>query len=160
MLGLRSPVENRVEVDASPDEVWAVISDPRTYPSWLVGAQRIRGVDPAFPAPGSEFHHSVGPASAATIDDTTEAAGAAPPHRLDLKVNAGPFHAAVELLVLPGPRGSEIRFTERPLGPWALATPALRPILHLRNAESLRRLERLLREGDRADATLVEKVGP
>jgi uncharacterized protein YndB with AHSA1/START domain len=140
MVQLLSPSEARTEVDATPEEVFAVISDPTTYPDWLVGAQRIRGVDPQFPRPGTDFDHSVGPAAAVTIDDSTTATSVDPPHRLDLHVRAGLFQADVELMVVPSPKGSEIRFIERPSGPWLLLTPALRPLLHTRNAESLRRL--------------------
>ena len=140
MPRLLSPSEARVEVSASPEEVWAVISDPTTYPDWLVGAQRIRGVDAAFPAPGAEFRHSVGPTEGATIDDTTEAVAAEPPYRLALEVHVGPFRADVEMLVVPGAAGTEIRFTEQPKGAWVALTPVLRPVLHARNAESLRRL--------------------
>jgi carbon monoxide dehydrogenase subunit G len=144
MIGLFSPSEARTEVAATPEVVWAVISDPRTYPDWLVGAQRIRGVDPAFPAPGTEFHHSVGATEGTTVDDTTQATHSDPPFRLGLEVHAGPFEADVELLVLPSPGGSEIRFSERPKGAWIALIPALRPFLHARNAESLRRLRGLL----------------
>jgi uncharacterized protein YndB with AHSA1/START domain len=145
-MGILSAVQARTEVPASPEEVWAVISDPTTYPDWLVGAQRIRGVDPSFPEPGSEFRHSVGATEGATVDDRTEATRADPPHRLGLEVHAGPFRADVELLVLPSPKGSEIRFSERPKGAWLAVTPVLRPVLHARNAESLRRLERRLEQ--------------
>ncbi len=135
-----SPAEARVEVSSSPEDVWAVISNPATYPDWLVGAQRIRGVDPAFPAPGAEFRHSVGPSERATIDDTTAATAADPPYRLGLEVHVGLFRADVELLVRPCAAGSEVRFRERPKGGWVAFTPLLRPVLHARNAESLRRL--------------------
>jgi uncharacterized protein YndB with AHSA1/START domain len=144
MAGLFSPVEVRTEVTASPEAVWKLISDPETYPSWLMGAQQIRSVDPEFPRPGSGFDHSVGPTEEATVDDSTTATDADPPHRLDLHVRAGPFHADVELLVLPSPDGSEIRFSERPTGPWFVLTPILRPVLGARNAESLRRLSKCL----------------
>ncbi len=137
---LTRPAEARTDVDARPEEVWATISDPETYPDWLMGAQRIRRVDPDFPADGSGFDHSVGPTGAVTVDDSTVVERADPPHRLALRVDAGPFHADVELLVLPGPAGSEVRFTERPVGPAALLGPWLRPILRARNRESLRRL--------------------
>jgi uncharacterized protein YndB with AHSA1/START domain len=153
MAGLLSPSEARTEVAASPAEVFAVISDPTTYPHWLVGAQRIRSVDPDFPRPGSDFEHSVGPADAVTIDDSTTATRSDPPHRLDLHVRAGLFHADVEMLVLPSPKGSEIRFCERPSGPWLLLTPILRPFLHARNAESLRRLGQHLDQPTTAGGT-------
>jgi hypothetical protein len=100
----------------------------------------MRGVDSDFPAPGSQLHHSVGPTKKLTVDDASEATDALPPHRLDLRVHVGPFQAEVELLVLPSTTGSEVRFRERPCGASAVLTPFLRPILHARNVESLRRL--------------------
>ena len=42
-------VEVSTFLPAPPQEVFDVISDPDTYPSWLVGAKRIRHVDPDFP---------------------------------------------------------------------------------------------------------------
>ncbi len=140
MVRLWGPVEARTEVGVAPEAVYEVIADPTTYPDWLVGAQRIRAVDPEFPKPGSEFEHSVGPAKAVTVDDSTEATGSDPPHRLDLHVRAGAFRADVRLLVTPNAAGSEVRFLEVPSGPWRALTPVLRPVLHARNAESLRRL--------------------
>ena len=126
---------------ASPAEVFAVLSDPRTYPDWLDGAQRIRGVDPAFPEPGTAFHHSVGPSEALTVDDSTEVLEVEAARRLLLRVHVGPVDGTVDLLVHPHPAGSEVVFRERPDG-WARAlTPLLRLLLRGRNADSLRRLE-------------------
>ena len=150
MVSFLSASQARIEVAAPPSTVFAVLSDPTTYPDWLVGAQRIRAVDPAFPRPGSDFQHSVGPTEAATVDDSTTATGVDPGHRLDLHVRAGIFHADVELLVVPSRTGSAIRFLERPAGPWRLLTPLLRPFLHLRNAESLRRLRRYVEQPQEA----------
>jgi uncharacterized protein YndB with AHSA1/START domain len=144
MVSLLSPVEARTEVPVAPEVVWATVSDPETYPDWLVGAQRMRSVDRDFPAPGSQLHHSVGPTKALTVDDATESTRADPPHRLELRVHAGPFQADVEMLILPSPKGSEIRFRERPSGISSVLTPFLRPILHARNVESLRRLSERL----------------
>ena len=139
-----SPVEARRAVAAAPEVVFDVLADPRTYPDWLVGAQRIRSVDPSFPAPGAQFEHSVGATEAATVDDVTEVRAVDRPRRLRLLVHAGAFHGDVELLVEPRADGSEVRFRERPVG-WAAAlTPVLRTVLHGRNAESLRRLADLV----------------
>jgi hypothetical protein len=141
-----SAVEVHAEMAARPEEVWDVISDPTTYPRWLVGAQRIRGVDRAFPDPGSKFQHSVGPTDGLTVDDSTTATEAIPPYLLELEVSAGLFTADVGIHVAPGAAGSEVCFSEQPLGAFAVLTPLLRPILHSRNAESLRRLDQLLTE--------------
>lgn len=144
MIALWGPSEARAEVPAPPDAVFEVISDPTTYPDWLVGAQRIRDVDHAFPAPGSEFAHSVGPAQGVTVDDSTEVLAADPPYRLAMHVRAGVFEADVELVVEPNGDGSTVAFRERPTGAAAAVTPFLRPFLRARNAESLRRLGRYL----------------
>jgi hypothetical protein len=143
---LTDPAEARTDIDARPEDVWATISDPETYPDWLVGAQRIRRVDAEFPADGSGFDHSVGLTGAVTVDDSSVVERADPPHRLDLRVDVGPFHAQVELLVLPGPAGSEVRFSERPVGPAVLLNPWIRPVLRARNRESLRRLRGYVRQ--------------
>ena len=144
MLLSFSPAEARREVTATPEAVWGVISDPETYPDWLVGAQQMRSVDADFPAPGSELHHSVGPTEGLTVDDTSTATEADRPNRLDLRVHVGPFQADVELLVQPIPGGSEIRVREKPAGFASVLTPLVRPLLHARNVESLRRLAGLL----------------
>lgn len=146
---LTSPVEVRGPLPRTPEEVWSVITDPRTYPSWLVGAQHIRAVDDGFPAPGTRFHHSVGPVEEATIDDVSEAIEADAPTRLLLDVHVGRMEGLVELLLRPHPGGSFLTFRERPTGPLAVATPALRPALFGRNAVSLRRLRAYLEAGSR-----------
>ena len=51
---------NEILVDSPPSRVFAVLADPTTYPDWLVGAQAIRDVDPAWPAPGAKFSHRIG----------------------------------------------------------------------------------------------------
>ena len=143
-LALWSPVEVCREIAASPASVFDMLVEPRTYPEWLVGAQRIRGVDDDFPSQGAEFAHSVGPTSATTIDDSTEVLVVDRPHRLTLLARVGPLHAHVDMLVEPTPDGSAVRFRERPAG-WAKAlTPLLRPTLAARNIESLRRLAALV----------------
>lgn len=142
------PVEVRATVHASPDQVFDLISEPRTYPDWLVGTKEIRSVDRAFPAAGASFHHSVG-VGPVTLDDSTTVVEVGPWRRLELEVHLGPVHGDVELLVLPCGDGSEIRFRERPIGLGAILTPVLRPLLAARNARSLARLGDLLDQGCR-----------
>ena len=47
-------------MNATPDQVWEVLSDGWLYPLWVVGASRMREVDDAWPALGARLHHSVG----------------------------------------------------------------------------------------------------
>ena len=51
---------NEAFIDAAPEMVFAVLSDPGCYPRWVVGARKIRAADAGFPAKGSRFHHQVG----------------------------------------------------------------------------------------------------
>jgi len=137
---LWSPVEVRRRISRPVEEVFATISEPRTYPDWLVGAQRIRSVDGSFPEPGAEFEHSVGPSGAVTVDDSSEVLEADAPHHLRLEVRAKPFTATVDFEVHDAGDGCEVRFRELPSG-WARPlTPLLRPLLYARNGRSLRQL--------------------
>ena len=51
---------NETYIDAAPETVFAVLSDPGCYPKWVVGARKIRAADAEFPAEGSRFRHQVG----------------------------------------------------------------------------------------------------
>jgi hypothetical protein len=144
VIRLLSPVEACLHIPADRDTVWAIVSNPRTYPDWLVGAQEMRAVDPDFPAPGSALHHSVGPTAGATVDDDSVATAVAPPHYLELEVHVGPLSADVELHLREVPEGTEVRFRERPNGVARAFTPFIRPVLHARNARSLQQLRDLI----------------
>ena len=139
---LWSAVEVRKEIAAPPERVFAVIADPNTYPSWLVGAKRMRRVDRAFPRPGTEFHHTVG-AGPISLDDSSEVVDVAP-GRLELEVRVGPFHADVVMAVRPEAGGTEVCMTERPTGAPALVTPLVRGVLWTRNTRSLDNLARFV----------------
>ncbi len=144
LLRALSPAEVRMTVPASPEQVYAVLSDPETYPEWLAGAQRIRHVDPAFPRPEARFDHEVGPTEDATVADDTICLLADPPHRLQLEVHAGPVTGIVDFLLTPSHQGTDIVFRESLVGRLGLAMPLMRSVLHLRNKGSLQRLKQLL----------------
>jgi uncharacterized protein YndB with AHSA1/START domain len=133
---------NSIMVDASPSEVFAVLEDPDAYAQWVVGARRIRRVDPDWPREGSEFHHAIGVAGA-ELHDSSKVVERNPPHRIVLDVRFRPTGTArVEIEVEPVERGSRITIAERPSsGPVVWVPLALiDPVLHLRNAWSLQRL--------------------
>jgi uncharacterized protein YndB with AHSA1/START domain len=137
---LLSPAEVRLTVPASPEAVFAVLSDPETYPEWLAGAQHIRRVDDDFPAPGTTFDHEVGPSEATTVADDSEALAVDAPNRLVLEVHAGRVRGVVEFELERTLDGTLVTFREHALGPLGLAMPLLRAPLFLRNRASLERL--------------------
>ena len=48
-------------VHAPAEVVWSVLADGWLfYAAWVVGASRIRAVEPEWPNPGGRLHHSFG----------------------------------------------------------------------------------------------------
>ena len=50
---LRSVSTNHRTVEATPQQVWDVLSDGWLFPLWVVGASRMREVDDHWPEVGS-----------------------------------------------------------------------------------------------------------
>jgi NAD(P)-dependent dehydrogenase (short-subunit alcohol dehydrogenase family)/uncharacterized protein YndB with AHSA1/START domain len=138
---------NRVHIDAAPDEVFAVLSDPYRYPEWVVGAAGIRDHDEEFPKVGSRFHHDVGgwPLS---VKDHTEVVEVDRPHRLVLKAKARPLGTAViEVDLSESGDGTELTLKEDPgdrLTSLVAGNPVADTALRVRNAAALARLKRLV----------------
>ena len=140
---------NRIDVDAAPRQVFAVLTDPYAYVDWVLGAKRVRDVDPDWPAPGSRFHHAVG-AAGVEVKDSTKIVRIEPDRLLELEARFRPLGQAIvklELEPLDGGQRTRVSMLEEPKGkvpqPFAflldVATSA-------RNALSLRTLARLSRE--------------
>lgn len=137
----------RVTIDAPRSEVWDALIDVRTYPAWLVGAQRIRTVDDDWPAPGTAFHHVVG-FGPIKIADSTKAIAVEPQRRLELEVRARPAIVATVIFELRDSAGgrTDVSMEEHPIGIYRLLAPVAAPITRARNAASLEQLEQRVRE--------------
>ena len=143
-------------IAASPENVFAVLSDPGSYGYWVVGSERVRDADPDWPAPGTRFHHSVG-FGPFTIDDHTECREVDEPRMIELRAKARPLGTAtVRLELEPEGSGTRVRMREDPGD--LLTALVFNPLTHLlvrgRNEESLRRLAELAerRNGARRSA--------
>src|SRR5439155_8701893 len=79
----------RREVGASVDAVWSVLADGWRYTSWMVGASRIRGVDPAWPGMGAQLRYSVG-TWPLLLDDTATVLACVPKRELVVRSRAWP----------------------------------------------------------------------
>ena len=84
---------NSTTVNAPPQIVFDVLADPCAYEHWVVGNKAVRHFDDAWPAPGAEFHHTVGFGPVATKDKTT-VVEAEPARRLVLEARAMPVGIA------------------------------------------------------------------
>ncbi|HST67383.1 MAG TPA: SRPBCC family protein [Mycobacteriales bacterium] len=139
-------------VAASPAEVWSVLADGWVYATWVVGACRIRSVDPGWPAVGTEVHHSFGIWPLVINDDTT-VLSATPEQELVLTAQGWPIgEATVRLVLTPEDGGTTLTLQEdATAGPGRLVPKPVRQLgLLPRNKESLRRLG-FLAEGRRRE---------
>jgi uncharacterized protein YndB with AHSA1/START domain len=136
-------------VNAPPEAVWAVLADGWLYANWVVGASRIREVDPRWPATGSRIHHSVG-VWPLLIDDHTEVLEVVENSEILLLARGWPVGEAHVRLRLRAERANHtsVKITEDvTAGPGKLIPKAARQLLiGPRNKETLQRLA-LLAEG-------------
>lgn len=125
-----------------PEAVFAVLADGWTYPSWVVGASRMRDVDESWPEVGSRIHHSVG-VWPAVIDDETEVTEWDAPHRAAFIARGWPIgEARIVIEVRPHRDGCVVRMHEYAVrGPMQYVPRLLTdPLLDFRNREALHRL--------------------
>jgi uncharacterized protein YndB with AHSA1/START domain len=137
---------NETVIDTTPQRVFDVLRDARNYPDWVVGAKKLRDVDPGFPAVGTRFHHTVG-VGPFTLDDHSEVLECVPDRRLVLKAKTRPLGTArVELdLHAHGSGATKVVMREGPGDRFSrlLFNPVADVLLKGRNVEALRRLKRI-----------------
>lgn len=134
---------NSVHIPASTRAVWSVLEDPFAYPRWIVGADETLAAEPAWPAAGSRFRVRL----AIGLEDYTKVRAVARGERIVLDAAAGLFGPArVTITLRPESAGTRLTMVEDPAGKLTplRAAPAVHLLLRLRNAESLRRLRRLV----------------
>lgn len=137
-----------ITIDAPPEAVFAVLSDPDAYGYWVVGSSEIHKSDAAWPNPGTFFEHSQG-FKPVRVRDTTTVLESDPPRHLKLEARIRPFSVAtVDLRIAPAGSGSHVTMVEQVTGGLARFSPGpVRDLaFKLRNVESLRRLRRLAEE--------------
>jgi hypothetical protein len=116
------------EMACSAEDVFAVLADGWLFPTWVVGASRMRDVEKAWPA---------------VIDDETTMHEWDPPRHALVVAKGWPIgEASVQIDVKPRGDGCVVRIIEKAVaGPGKYVPPALLDIaLYIRNVETLRRL--------------------
>jgi uncharacterized protein YndB with AHSA1/START domain len=136
---------NETYLEASPEDVWAVLSDPYAYPRWVVGSVRTVAADPAWPQPGSDFRVKVG-TGLVNYTDRTVCKEIEPGRRISIHAGGGGVAGAdVDITLTARGTGTVVTLHETP-GGWSAplrGLPPLQWLIKLRNVESLRRLKRL-----------------
>ena len=122
-----------------PEAVWDVLADPGGYGYWVVGSKLIRDAEPAWPAPGSKFHHTigVGPLSSPT---TRWRSRPSRPRRLQAARQGPPGRHRDGDAGARAARdgGTLVRMTENPDG--VFAPLALNPLVHVAHEAAQRRV--------------------
>lgn len=137
------------EIAADRERVFAVLTDPHTYPAWLVGNVEVQEVDDGFPEPGTGFRHQVG-AWPFTIADRSLVMEVERDRLLRLDVRARPFVRAVATFRLVGEGDvTVVSFEEQPRPGLVgrIVGFIVDPLAHVRNHTSLRRLADYLEDG-------------
>jgi hypothetical protein len=131
----------------TPRQVFDVLRDGRSYGHWVVGTRKIRDVDAGWPSPGTRLHYTVG-YGPLRKDDETHSLEYDPDMRLLLEAKAWPAGTArIDLTAEPDGDATVVTIGEAPNKGLAqtLHNPVLDALIHVRNIETLRRLEGLAR---------------
>jgi uncharacterized protein YndB with AHSA1/START domain len=140
---------------ATPEQIWAVLADAKTYEHWVVGAKDIRAADGTWPEPGSTLQHTSG-FGPFNLKDNTKVLECDEPRRIVLEARGRPLGIArIEITLQPEGQATKVAMIEdavRPT-PARAMNPVLNPLIHSRNVETLRRLEELTRKRLEAPAS-------
>ncbi|RHA44434.1 SRPBCC family protein, partial [Cellulomonas rhizosphaerae] len=121
-------------MECGADDVLRVLADGWLYPTWVVGASRVRAVSDDWPQPGSLIAHSFG-AWPLVIDDVSVSLAWFPDHGIELQARGWPAgEARVRIEVAPDGPGCLVRITEdavRGPGSW-VPRPVRSTALHVR----------------------------
>lgn len=129
-------------LQCTPEAVFRVLGDGWLFPSWVVGASRMRKVDDTWPQEGSRLHHSFG-VWPLLVDDETVVERCEAPHLLVIRPKGWPIgEARVTIQVKAYGDRTLVRLQEEAIAGPARFVP--RPImdlaLRIRNKETLHRL--------------------
>lgn len=150
----------KMVIDASPHQVFELLSDGSRYAEWVVGATEIEAEDAAFPAPGAEITPRVGVDPVSTTG-TTEVTGVEVDRRVELLAHVEPLgRARINLRLNAVPEGTLVVMEEEAVDDdvrGALGRRMTRAV-RARNAETLWRLKVLV-ERDAATQQRPPRAG-
>ena len=132
-------------IQATPTEVFAVLSDGWLYSNWVVGTSHMRAVQNDWPHPGAKLFHASGVWPLVTRDETVVLTSQ-PPALLVLQAKGGPLgQARIELRLTAEGSACRVEMDETPThgpGHW-VHNPLTAAGIHRRNVEALNRLATL-----------------
>ena len=101
-------------IDATPDEVFAVLANGWTYSNWVTGTSYMRAVDARWPEVGSRLHHASG-VWPLVLRDETQVETIEPDRMLRILARGRPLGEARVLIQLAAEAdGTRVEMTETP----------------------------------------------
>lgn len=148
---------NTRHVNASPQDVFDVLTDALAYGRWVVGPTKVVSVDASWPAVGSAFVHQHG-RGPLKIRDETSVNALEPPRRITLNFNIRPLgmQGLVDFRLDPDEGGTRVVMEETVTGGYLapIWNPAFDRIMWARNLQGLQRLKDLVeRRSARPDSS-------
>ena len=129
-------------MEATPEAVYAALSDGWLYSGWVVGTSHMRAVEKDWPAVGTRLFHASGIWPAA-LRDETQVEESSPGERLVMTARGRPVgEARIEITLTPEGTATLVTMTETPVsgpGRW-VHNPVTEALLVRRNVEGLARL--------------------
>jgi uncharacterized protein YndB with AHSA1/START domain len=129
-------------IEATPEDVFAVLANGWYYSGWVVGASHMRAVEADWPAVGSKLFHASG-VWPVMVRDETQVEEMSPAKRLVLTARGRPMgEARVEIDLAPDGAGTLVTLSESPIrgpGRW-IHNPVNEAVLVRRNVETIARL--------------------
>ena len=105
--GLVTTIRGNVEIDATPEEVWDIVGDPRNLPQWNSHILAVHEVPPTGLAPGAKYWTELG-GFGLRFRVLAEVIELEPPRYSWIRLS-GPVEASVRTWVHPSdPRGTRL----------------------------------------------------
>jgi uncharacterized protein YndB with AHSA1/START domain len=104
------PIQNTIEIDRPPEEVYAYVTDPTRFPEWQDDVVRVRVEGDRPPGVGSRFTTTrrIGRVEQTTVQEIAERT---PPRRWSCRGVDGPFRPGAGITVEPLGDGTRSRVT-------------------------------------------------
>lgn len=96
-------------IHASPERVFAVISDLDQTRQWMPAIQRIEVVTPGPFGQGTTWHETRN-AGKRTLESTIRVSGYEPPARIDLEVESRPMKGQITFRLTPKEEGTAVHY--------------------------------------------------
>ncbi|MFZ5827366.1 MAG: SRPBCC family protein [Bacillota bacterium] len=137
-------IQESITVNASPDKVWALVSDPRNAPRFNRMVQEVTDVREQQRGVGTSWRAIA--QMAGRMEIANEITEWEPPRRLAIRMD-GPASGTLSFTLTPQGDGSTVVEQQATSDLPAITAPLVRPMLEQNLKESLQRIKETVEQG-------------